>query len=172
MSDRLPEDRLVPADLERIKTHSIHEREHLVDRADFGRPVDPEASTTSNVPDRALTATKLLDPKLADSNLTPDAALTGLFSRAETPVESAILLTANAIADAAVPEVNVSTDTPVFPVNSSVTDGPIAEALKLNDAGRADVSTFTCTGIDALVPKLAWEMSSALTTPVFTPLVR
>lgn len=44
MSSRLPEDRLVPADLERIKTHSIHEREHLVDRAAFARPVDPEAS--------------------------------------------------------------------------------------------------------------------------------
>lgn len=43
MSD-LPPDRLSPVDLERIKTHSVHEREHLVAREAFARPVDPEGT--------------------------------------------------------------------------------------------------------------------------------
>ncbi|MBX3468009.1 MAG: hypothetical protein KF878_14140 [Planctomycetes bacterium] len=62
MSD-LPEDRLVPADLERIKTHSIHEREHLVAREAFARPVDLDASAAElldSLP-RVLAAQELRD---------------------------------------------------------------------------------------------------------------
>ena len=40
--------------------------------------------------------------------------------RAATPVESAIRLTANAIADAVVPLVKISVSTPLFPATSSV----------------------------------------------------
>jgi hypothetical protein len=40
----LPPDRLVAADLEKIKTVAIHSREHLVSREAFGRPVEPDAT--------------------------------------------------------------------------------------------------------------------------------
>ncbi|MCO5171538.1 MAG: hypothetical protein M9894_34990 [Planctomycetes bacterium] len=74
MSD-LPEDRLVPADLERIKTHSIHEREHLVAREAFARPVDPDAS-----------AAELLDslPQVLAANELRDLAEAIARARAES----------------------------------------------------------------------------------------
>lgn len=66
MSD-LPPDRLSPVDLERIKTYTVHEREHLVTREAFARPVDPEgtiAELVESLP-RVLAADELRE--LADA---------------------------------------------------------------------------------------------------------
>ncbi|RMG16360.1 MAG: hypothetical protein D6731_06425 [Planctomycetota bacterium] len=40
----LPPTRVVPLDLEGVRTYSIREREHLVSRERFARPVEPDAS--------------------------------------------------------------------------------------------------------------------------------
>jgi hypothetical protein len=63
----LPADRLAPVDLAKIKTLSVHDREHLVSREDFARPVEPDVSVgdfLDSLP-RVLAADELRD--LADA---------------------------------------------------------------------------------------------------------
>jgi hypothetical protein len=59
----LPPDRLTPVDLGKIKTVSIQQREHLVSRDAFARPVEPDASAAAlldSLP-RVLAAEELRD---------------------------------------------------------------------------------------------------------------
>ena len=69
------------------------------------------------------------------------------MSFAVTPVESLMRLTANAIADAVVPLVNVSVCTPLLPLISSVIELVMAAARNCRSAVLALVMTLTCTGM-------------------------
>lgn len=62
MSD-LPRDAIVPVDLDKIRTKPIAEREHLVDRAAFGRPVEPDVTVADFIDSlpQVLAANELRD---------------------------------------------------------------------------------------------------------------
>src|SRR4051812_47533118 len=101
----------------------------------------------------------------------PEEALVAEVTLAETPVESLMRLTAAAIAEDLVPEINERTCTPPLPAISSVTDFVTADAWKRSAAVCADCTTLTTTGMVAEVPKAALLMWTSCSAEVVTPLV-
>src|SRR5262245_5617088 len=104
-----------------------------------------------------------------EEKLMPEEALVAELMEAVMPVESATRLTANAMAEVLVPEMNESSWTPWVPVISRVTEVVMAEALNRREAVWADWRTFMTTGMVACVPKAAVEMATSWRALVVTP---